>query len=303
MKRFFGLLILFPLCLPTLRSTARARRDGRLAAALVQIAKTTPGMEAGRSLWNKLDKQTADPKVFTVEGHKYEFHHMTVTNLDDSRYGLALVWVKIPAREYDLAVVDVRRDADIGQTFESIARPDKDIVLMNGGYFLRKDSIDYAPMGLLIADGVPTSKIWPWNSGGVLFVQSENSPIRIVPIKDFQNTTKPFQALQSKPLLVEHSQMGIRTEDHQLANRTTVAICSDGTVLLAGVFADGGATSLYEFAALLKSGKLDKSPIEYALNMDGGPGAHIFIPALHLHFGSNTTNYVPNVIRLRGTRR
>lgn len=228
---------------------------------------------------------------------------MRVANPDDSRYGLEIVWLTVPAATYELSVVDVRRDGKVLSAFEAVANSHTDILLMNGGYFGQKDSAHFMPLGLLIADGVRISKRWPWSSGGIFFAPSAKSPAHIVPIKDFRNISDAFEAIQSKPLLVEASHMGIRSDDHQLANRTAVAVCSDGTFLFAGAFAEGGAVSLYEFAALLESGKLYKSPVENALNMDGGPGAHIFVPVLHLHFGNDTVTYVPDLIRLIGTNR
>lgn len=274
------------------------------------LAGETSGMkslqgspEPSQSLWTKLEQGAAEHQMFTVDGRKYEVHRMQVANPDDSRYGLVVVWGTLPAATYELSVVDIRRDGSVLSTFEAVAHPHTDILLMNGGFFGQKDAAHYMPMGLLVADGVRISKIWPWTTGGVLVAPSAKSPVQIVPIKDFRTVDKSYQAIQSKPLLVEDSKLGIRTDDHQHANRTAVAICSDGSLLFAGAFAEGGAVSLYEFAAILKSGKLSKSPVEYALNMDGGPGAHIYIPALHLHFGSDTVTYVPDLIRLSGTRR
>jgi uncharacterized protein YigE (DUF2233 family) len=251
-----------------------------------------------QGLLERLNTKTAEHQPFAIAGHKYELQRIKITDPADSRYGLSVVWITVPAAGYQLSVVDIRRDGNAVSAFEAAAHPQTDILLMNGGYFGQKDSTHSIPIGMLIADGIRISKLWPWTSGGVLVASQAKSSAQIIPISTFRTVAAPFEAIQSKPLLVEDSRSGIRTDDHQFANRTAVAVCSDGSLLFVGAFAEGGAVSLYEFAALLNSGKLNTPTVETALNMDGGPGAHVFIPALHLHFGSNAVTYVPDLIRL-----
>ena len=253
------------------------------------------------SVVDRLDTRTAQHQAFKIRAREYDFYRVRITNPQDSRYGLEVVWVSIPSSTYEFSVVDVRKDADISSAFGATAKQNTDIVLMNGGYFGQADRTHFVPLGLVVADGTRINKLRAWSSGGVIYATTPKSAVRIERISEFAQS-EPFEALQSKPLLIEDSEMGIRSDDHQLANRTAVALCSDGSLVLVGAFAEGGAVSLYEFATLLKSGKLSRSPVSYALNMDGGPGSHMYVPSLNLHFGSDTSIYVPNLIRLSAAR-
>jgi uncharacterized protein YigE (DUF2233 family) len=101
--------------------------------------------------------------------------------------------------------------------------------------------------------------------------------------------------------VVERSHSGIRSDDGQLANRTAVGICEDGSIVVAGAFHDDNkALSLYEFAQVLTNipGQ-NTHKLNYALYLDGGPSAHIFIPTLDLHFGSDGATFVPNLVRFK----
>jgi uncharacterized protein YigE (DUF2233 family) len=236
----------------------------------------------------------------TKEAHvgKYSIvvRSLQLTDPIAARHGLTLVFVTMHPDSFDLSIEDTRKWGPPAPVFRALADKERDFVLVNGGYFGTDDGSHFYPLGIIIHRGKHMNKAAKWTSGGVLLSRSD-SAIAIKPIRIFQDSGVA-QALQSKPLLVEGYHAGIRSDDRQLANRTAVAICKNGSVIVAGAFNDdNNALSLYEFAQVLSTYLTGDETVDYALNMDGGPGAHIFVPSLKLFFGNENDNYVPNVVR------
>jgi uncharacterized protein YigE (DUF2233 family) len=270
-----------------------------LMAAGSSAGQTSPRIPASvQSLLTALRRSPAEHRTIRVNGYVYQLNSMLVTDPDDSRYGLSVVWMDVPESAYDVSVVDSRKYGTISSTFEAVPHLATDVLLINGGYFGQGNDSNYIPLGLVKTGGRVVSNLRHWTSGGVALLGGPHGPLTIVPIGNLQQYPNPFEAIQSKPLLVEDLRTGIRSDDHQRANRTAVGICVDGSILFVGAFADGGAISLYEFASLITSDTFGPSPVSSALNMDGGPSSHIYLPGLHLHFGADTTTFIPNMIRL-----
>ena len=106
-------------------------------------------------------------------------------------------------------------------------------------------------------------------------------------------------AIQSKPMLVEKGRAGIKSDPMPAFNRVSVGIDKCGNIIIAGAFqSDGSALNLVEFSSLLSAPRRVGGPEAlYALNLDGGPDAHLFFPAVGLHLGYGGQNFVPNAIR------
>jgi hypothetical protein len=66
------------------------------------------------------------------------------------------------------------------------------------------------------------------------------------------------------------------------------------------VFSDDGVgASLFEFGALLvEASSRHALHLRAALNMDGGPSAHIYIPRARLHFGAPSSTYLPAFVAI-----
>jgi uncharacterized protein YigE (DUF2233 family) len=173
------------------------------------------------------------------------------------------------------------------------------LVLVNAAFFGSDDGRRFYPLGLLIHGNKRLNVIENWKSSGVLFC-ARGLPARIVPIGAFTESRDIVEAVQSKPILVENSRSGIRAENGELANRTAVALRNDGTLMVAGAFSPGNkALSLYEFAEFLSRPLSEGGAgAEWALNMDGGPGAHISVPDAHLQLGSEGSTFVTSIIRV-----
>ncbi|TFW26537.1 phosphodiester glycosidase family protein [Duganella callida] len=177
------------------------------------------------------------------------------------------------------------------------ATPMSAVVAINGSFFGYDAKGQRIPLGLVVADGVRKNRPIGWDRGGFL-VHDKKGNTRIIPVHNYKPSINDFSVLQSKPLLVESGKNGIYKDDGERFNRTAVAISTSGKVIIAGAFEGfGRAASLYEFAQFLLSIKCsDGSTIKWALSMDGGPGAQIYVPAIKRNFGDPGQNYVPNLI-------
>ncbi len=267
------------------------------------ICVSTLGMVAGHSSANPkpwlrdLLRQPAETREFRVGSFPVTVRIFRLNDPTASRYGLSLVFVTLPSNSYKLTIRDLRQRAEPATLFAEVASKNEELVLVNGGFFGIDNSRPY-PIGLIISHGKELNKAWTWHSGGVLLATAE-SPAQIIPIRNFTQTSAIHEALQSKLLLVEAYHSGIRSDDGQLANRTAIGISRDGSVIVAGAFnGNNEALSLYEFAQVLSAvSEVESKSVDYALYMDGGPSAHIFIPGLNLHFGSDGATYIPNLVR------
>lgn len=263
-----------------------------VSASLTQAAPTGPLAPWLRELLGK-NPHTREVRIGNASAIVRIFHLSDPTSM---RYGLTIVFVTIPSNSYSFRVEDVRKLSEPNSIFDQLSKKEDNFVLVNGGYFGTNDGSHFYPLGLVIAHGKRLSKTWNWNTGGVLFASSDSSA-RIVPIRDFSDYAVT-DAIQSKPLLVEHSRSGIRSDTGEIANRTAIAIGNNGSLIIAGAFNDDNyALTLYEFAQVLTSRQWGTEDIDYALNLDGGPGAHICVPSLNLQFGNEGVNYIPNALR------
>lgn len=205
----------------------------------------------------------------------------------------AILRVSQPAR---VRVVDVRKSASKKELLARSADGGT-LAIVNGGFFGFDKSGSHLALGLMIVDGRRLRPLHPWSTGGVL-VQTSSGP-RIHRIRDFKAGAYPY-ALQSKPLLVENGAVAIGSDDGQWFDRSAVGLLKDGAIAFAGAFTDSGQSiSLKQFADLLVDWASSRDDQwDSVLAMDGGPGAHLFIPSLKMHFGADVTQFIPNVIAL-----
>lgn len=178
--------------------------------------------------------------------------------------------------------------------------PTGTVVAVNGGFFGYGQDGRQIALGLVVEDGANRNHSIGWQRGGYL-VASSSGKTRIDPARDYARLPSDFNVLQSKPLLVESGRNGIRTDDGERFNRTAVALSGTGKLVIAGAFDSfGRAATLREFSDFLLSMKCsDGSALRWALSMDGGPGAQIYLPSINKHFGDPGRNYVPNLVAVR----
>jgi len=232
-----------------------------------------------------------------------EYYSLRLRDSSSMHYSLRLVFVRMRPGSIRLHVQDVRRQGGVAEIVEQFSDSTNDILVVNGGFFGTNDGKRMTPMGLVVSGGKVANAAWNWSTGGVL-AEMGDGQIAITPIRSFRLSQSVREGLQSRPLLVKESLSAIGSDNHELANRTAVAVCVDGSVLVAGAFSDDGrALSLYEFAAVLTNVQaVAGATVADAINLDGGPGSHIYIPRLSLHLGGNALTYIPNMLRFSSTR-
>lgn len=202
----------------------------------------------------------------------------------------------------DQCGVNVRQVKSIGSPYDIFRKSSisNDIVLLNGGYFGRTKKGNPTPIGLVRSNGKRLNSIIPWKSGGFLVSSKNKSDILLASTK-IKSLSKWDNAIQSKPILISNNKLDVRKNKRDSHfNRTAIAITEGGGIYIVGVFESfGQALTLYDFSNLMiEMAKSRKINITKALNMDGGPGAHIYIPSNNTNFGDSGATYVPNIISI-----
>jgi len=215
------------------------------------------------------------------------------------RFGLERVAVKLPSDSFSFKPEEIRLSEDPYAIFQS-RRSRRDLVMVNGGFFMDMGEKGMRPMGLIVSNGKVKSPFHKSRIGGTMY--AESGAVRIVPNSLFHLRPTVVEALQSLPILVIDTRPAIFREDHVLANRTAVATYPDGSAVVAGGFSDDNqALSLCEFAFFLQ---LPESrgglAVQSALGMDGGPAAHILVPLLGFEWGIRSETYLPSLVRFVG---
>lgn len=223
----------------------------------------------------------------------------TYTALDRNRIGLVFVSIEVSCQR---CLTNVRVVEEFGNSFDIYRRatPLGAAVAVNGGFYGYDLKGKHIALGLVVSNGAKENPRIKWATGGFL-VQPRDQKSTIVPAAKYRQRSSDLSVIQSKPLLVENGHNGIRRDDGERFNRTALATTTSGKLIVAGAFDGfGRSASLYEFAEfLLHWRSSDGSKIQWAIAMDGGPGAQIYVPSLKLNFGDPGRNYVPNLVYVR----
>ncbi|MBQ0942241.1 phosphodiester glycosidase family protein [Ideonella sp. 4Y16] len=249
--------------------------DERLDGLLQQTRQDREVLHGGRTAARFVTYRDADPASAT--------------------YGVELCVLE--AGSARLRVKDIRQNQSPRQLFPSVFR-DKALGAMTGGFFGKGKGGELVPMGWVKSEGREFSPRHPWTSGG--FVAWGSQGAAIVPVSKARSLSAYPQVLQSKPLLIEQGRNGIRTAGEDRFDRSAVALDDRGRLYFIVLHEPAGrAGSLAEFShVLLRYRSADGQALRQALAMDGGPGAHLYVPALDRHCGSGVPNYVPNALYL-----
>lgn len=213
-------------------------------------------------------------------------------------FGTQLCVLEAPASDVTLKVKEVRGRGDTAAVYEQFI-PQSAIGVVTGSFFGRSASGEPVPLGLVKADGKKRNKRHPWTGGGI--VGGGSRGVVIEPARTFADRADLLNAVQSKPLLVEGGIDGIHSDDQVRFDRSAIALTSDGRVLFLVISEPGGkGASIAEFSTLLLKLKSEGGgSIKTALAMDGGPGAHLYVPSLKQHCGVGIPNYFPNLVYLK----
>lgn len=223
----------------------------------------------------------------------------TYSATSPDRTGLTYVFIETQCSRCETRVRVVEK---FGSSYDIYrhSTPAGTAIATNGSFFGYDLKGKHVSLGLVVADGTTKNRRIGWKGGGFL-VHSRDGNTKIVPATKYRQRPTDFNVIQSKPLLVEDGHNGIRSDDGERYNRTAVAITTSGKLIVAGAFEGfGRSVSLYEFATFLLAVRCsDGSTVRWALAMDGGPGAQIYVPSIKLHFGDPGQNFVPNLVYVR----
>lgn len=217
------------------------------------------------------------------------------TDMASASFGVELCILEVPRGSGHLQVKDLRVDKSTSEVFQS-SFPLSSIGVMTGGFFGLDTKGKPIPLGLVKTAGKTITPVHPWKSGGVVAVSKKQ--VQIIPIAEFANATIYSDVIQSKPMLVEAGKDGIRAPTSDRFDRSAIAVDRVGTTYFFVLHEQAGsAASLAEFSYVLLSFRSTKGKsIDFALAMDGGPGAHMYISALKKHCGSGSATFVPNAL-------
>jgi hypothetical protein len=212
-------------------------------------------------------------------------------------HGLKLVWITLPASAR-FQVILSGRNGHLPEVYELAAKKTYATALSSGGYAQDVNNGSCSSKGLIRAPGKEISKKVRWDFGG-MFLWSSSQGFDIWPVAKYNSTSSTADwVLQSEPILVANGVVDKIPPTDDKADRVALAIDQQHRPVIIGVFGNGlNALSLYDFARLLESlGAIGGPRLDRALNMDGGPLAHIYVPELSLHFGNLTDGCVSNLV-------
>jgi hypothetical protein len=157
------------------------------------------------------------------------------------------------------------------------------LLVVNGSYF----TPERKPTGLLVSEGRVLSPLVKKGGGagtGVLVIrdgQVRLHPRESIKKRDYEGSSF---AIQAGPRVIEPGGIsGIRSDDGLRANRTVIGGDRRGRVVVAVTYDDDGSrtgATLFELMHLLSVGLADIAddlPLDFALNLDGGPSTGLFL--------------------------
>jgi len=210
-------------------------------------------------------------------------------------FGTELCIVEIPKGAGKIKVKNLNTEGDPKNVYKSKVS-NRAIAVITGGFFGLDETGATTPLGLVKSNGNQLSKNQLWKTGG--FIAARASSATIFPVSDLKKLSSYPEVVQSKPILVWQSKDGIISSTGDRFDRSAIAKDKAGNIFFFVIYEPAGAAaSLAEFSYLLLNYKpTTGGKVSSAIAMDGGPGAHLYVPSLDRHCGSGIPNYIPNVI-------
>jgi len=168
------------------------------------------------------------------------------------------------------------------------------LLVTNGSFYVR-DGDKSAPLGLVRSGGTTLAKLSKRRSGGFLVVNGGR--IGILPRAAAGRAMTATDAIESTPIVVRNGANDMRSDDGVRFDRVGVGTTSNGTVVI-GAFADNqDSITLFEFSTLARAAVAATGRrLSNLLAMDGGPSAHIYLPAAKRLYGYRGGAYLPNAV-------
>ncbi|WP_300754715.1 phosphodiester glycosidase family protein [Janthinobacterium sp.] len=228
----------------------------------------------------------------------YVFRSYHDSDTSSPTFGTELCVLEASSSTSRLLVRHLARDTGAASVFES-AFPSQAFAILNGGFFGVDSQGKPTPIGLSKAAGTLWSRAMPWTSGG--YIAAGPLAPHIFSVGERKQLASYTNILQSKPILVWQGKEGIRRATADRFDRSAVATDRHGHIFFFLLHQpENGAASLAEFSFLLLQYRSSHgTSIDTALAMDGGPGAHLYIPAINRHCGTGNAPYTPNALYLQ----
>lgn len=258
--------------------------------------RPAPAKETAQEWIHALLAKGANDVSVAPSHPELKLHIYEDKEISSSHHGVKICWMLLPRSSVRMEVSDIRKSGPANITYATLAQP-TDVVIMDGGFFGYGPKNSYVPVGLVVANGKVQNQRNQWSGGGAV-LQGEGFPT-VVPIGDLASVGHVQHAIQSKPMLVENGRVAIKSDPKPPFNRASVGVDKEGNIIVAGAFQDDGtAVTLVEFSKFLSARRAEGGPqAVYALNLDGGPDAHLYFPGIDLHMGYGGQNFIPNAIR------
>ncbi|HEY0368308.1 MAG TPA: phosphodiester glycosidase family protein [Chthoniobacterales bacterium] len=206
------------------------------------------GLTSARAQWS-ITSTTSD----FSNGRVVEHRHVVARSGagDEATIDLAI----FSAKTATLRVID---NTNANDSLADTMRRDTCIAGVNGGYF----DPNYAPVGLMISDG---RVIKPLQKARLLsgVVSATKDNVRVQRAAEFSMKSKPLNARQCGPFLVDQGSAIAGLNSDRTARRTFVVTLSDGRAAIGNC----SYVTLSELASLLAMPELK---IQRAMNLDGG---------------------------------
>lgn len=216
-------------------------------------------------------------------------------DIKSQSFGTELCVFEVPLARGALKITEPKKQGEPRAIHAQTATAST-LAVVTGGFFGLDPAGNPVPLGLIKRNGQVTNAKHPWQTGGVVVASGNRAAI--LPIRNFKDSNAWSEVVQSKPLLVENEVDGIRAGAPERFDRSAIALTKNNEVLFAVLHEPGGrAGNLAEFSSVLLAYRSStNSVVRNAIAMDGGPGAHLFVPPLQRHCGSGVPNYVPNLV-------
>lgn len=264
-----------------------------LLQVLVTFDAATAASPAGPPDLKQAQRATVP---FSVAGNTYRLYEWTLRQNDAPGDTLTVVAVVAPRGKFRLKVKDVQKRGRLAPLLKQLDCADA-IALSNGGFYY-DDNGTPRPLGLSRSDNREISPFHDRRYGG--FLACDGARVQIIPLRSRAQIVSMPEALQSTPIVVKGGKNDMHTEDGILFDRSAVGSTSDQGAVMIGAFRpSGSAISLNSFAeVIVQMASVSGPTVETALAMDGGPSAHVAVPALDRNYGYSGASFLPNAVCL-----
>jgi uncharacterized protein YigE (DUF2233 family) len=235
----------------------------------------------------------------TIDVGSYTVRLLEVNDPKSKFDGVTALWMQIPRDEVEISIEAISKQGAANEIYQMSSSGDELVVLSAGFHDANNE-----PVGLFVSHGKLISSLTNWTTGGILYQRQQT--FGIIPVKQWNIApTEVEYAVQARPLVVESGGNGILSDDGVVSDRVGIGFSKNGDLLVGGAFRKKNyrAFSLYDFGRLMAATSQDGGPgARTVLNLEGGPGAHIYFPGLQRHFGTSGSDFVMNSIHVRRAR-